>query len=66
MKYPKPIMKTRELVALGFQEDWLLYAYRKSDRNKPIAWKKNPMASNSTIYYDTEELEKFRKSQCGI
>lgn len=65
MQYPKPVMKISELKAMGFTEEYLMYVYR-NNRNA-IAWKMNPTKVNSTILFDTEELEKYRKSQarCG-
>lgn len=65
MQYPKPVMKISELKAMGFTEEYLMYVYR-NNRNA-IAWKMNPTKVNSAILFDTEELEKYRKSQanCG-
>lgn len=62
MNYPKPVMKLSELKRMGFSEEWLMEVYRLHHRRK-IAWK--GVAPNSPIQFDTEELEKFRRSQCG-
>ena len=62
MQYPKPVMKISELEKMGFTKDWLMYVFRI--RNQTIAWKISP-ARNSVILFDTEALERFRKSQCG-
>ena len=61
MKYPKPVMKKSELVAMGFADEYLMYVYR-NNRNA-IAWKMNPTKINSVILFDTEEFEKFRQRQ---
>lgn len=63
MKYPTPVMRLTELVKMGYSEDFLRALYRR--HNQKIAWK-NSTGKNSPIYFDTEELEKVRKSQCGI
>lgn len=62
MRYPKPVMRLSELKEMGFPEKWLLMVFRMQG-NRSIAWKKG-MAENSPILFDTEELEKYRKSQC--
>lgn len=64
IKYPKPVMKMSELVAMGFAKDFLMYAYRKN--TAAIAWKMNPTKSNSPILFDTEGLEKFRQAQARV
>lgn len=63
MNYPKKVMRIKELVSMGFSESFLRELYLR--RNQKIAWK-NSAGKNSPIYFDTEELEKIRKSQCGI
>lgn len=60
--YPKRVMKKSELKKLGFTEEYLMAVFRK--RNQKIAWKLSN-APNSVIYFDTVELEKFRKAQCA-
>ena len=62
MKYPKPVMRLSELKQMGFTEEWLMYIYRRRS-DKKIAWKAG-LKENSPICFDTEELEKFRKSSC--
>lgn len=62
MKYEKAVMKFSELQKMGFPREWLLMVFRTQGQRK-IAWKMS-MAENSPILFDTEELEKFRKSQC--
>ena len=54
MKFPKPIMRTSELVKMGFPEEFLRRAY--GDKNQRFATKLDPMKSNSPITYDTEGL----------
>lgn len=61
MKYPKPVMRLSELKKMGFPEEMLLTVYRLGIRD--IAWKATK-SNNSPILFDTEELEKYRKSQC--
>lgn len=62
MDYPKKVMKIKELEALGFPRKWLLAIYRA--RNNGIAWKTGTGGTTSTIYFDTDELEKYRKAKC--
>lgn len=62
MNYPKQVMKIKELVAMGYPEEWLLAIYR--NRHQKIAWKMDESKSNSPILFDTEELEKYRRSCC--
>lgn len=76
MKYPKKVMTIRELTRtddkenpennIGFSKEWLLEIYRSRSINRQfrIAWKQNENKPNSTIYFDTEALEKYRKSKC--
>ena len=61
MEYPKPVMKISELKKMGFAEQWLLSVYYIT---KGIAWKTG-YAPNSPILFDTEALEKYRKSLCN-
>jgi hypothetical protein len=62
MRYPKPVMKKSELLKMGFTEEWLMYVFRiRTDRR--IAWKTGHKP-NCPILFDTEELEKLRKSAC--
>lgn len=62
MKYPKQVMTVKELREMGFPKEFLLEIYRS--RNQKIAWKTGTGGRTSTILFDTEELEKFRKAQC--
>ena len=55
-------MRLSELKKIGFPEQWLMMAYRR--RNQTFAWKMSAK-ENSPIVFDTEGLEKFRRSQCG-
>ena len=61
MNYPKPVMKLSELKKMGFSESWLMEVYNEH-RKRKIAWKGKK--ANSPIQFDTEELEKYRRSQC--
>ena len=58
MEYPKQVMKMRELLAMGFPEEFLLKAYRSEKQN--FAWKLDMTKKNSPILFDTEEFEKYR------
>jgi hypothetical protein len=51
MKFPKPVMKTGELVAMGFTREYLRRAY--GTRGQRFATKINPAHSNSAILFDT-------------
>ena len=63
MNYPKQVMTIKELRAMGYPDEWLREIYRS--RNQKIAWKMGgENRPNSTIIFDTEELEKYRKAQC--
>lgn len=61
MEYPKKVMNIKELVELGFPDEYLRTIFRR--RNQKIAWKMSP-GRNSTILFDTDELEKYRIAQC--
>ena len=61
-KYPQKYMRLSALVKMGLPEEWLRNIYRS--RHQDIAWKMDSSKSNSPIIFDTEELEKYRKSQC--
>lgn len=61
MEYPKKVMRLKELTALGFSELALLKA--AATNGQTFAWKNNPMASNSPLLFDTDELEKWRLKQ---
>ena len=58
MKYPKPMMRTAELVRMGFSPEYLRRAYGSPGQN--FASKINPLKSNSTILFDTEGFERWR------
>lgn len=63
MDWPRPIMSITEIVNMkvGLSKEWLCAAYHSyANRNKKIAWKNSPK-SNSKIWFDTAELEKYRK-----
>lgn len=62
MKYPKQVMTIKELKDMGFPEEWLRNIYRS--RHQIIAWKMDESKLTSTILFDTEELEKYRKAHC--
>lgn len=59
MTYPKKVMRTNELVKIGFPKEYLMAAYR----TQQFAWKADPGKRNSPILFDTEELEKYRQQQ---
>lgn len=62
MQYPKPVMNLSQLKKMGFPEDWLLYIYHKRS-DKKIAWRTG-RSQQSSLLFDTEELEKYRRAQC--
>lgn len=66
MTYPKAVMTINELVKMGFSDEELrkIYRSRAINRQYHIAWKKDPTKEKSTIQFDTEALEKYRKAQC--
>lgn len=67
MTYPKAVMTIKELTALGYPEEWLraIYRSRSINRDHSIAWKMGGEDKpHSTILFDTEALEKYRKAQC--
>ncbi len=59
--YPNKIMKTEELVKMGFPKRYLMNAYRH--RNQTFAWKMDATKKNSPILFDTEGLEAYRRKQ---
>ena len=61
LEYPKPMMKTSELKAMGFAEEFLMVAYRSPDND--FATKINPMKKNSSILYDTAGFDAWRQKQ---
>ena len=67
MKYPKALMTIKELKELGWKDKYLrsIYRNRTINRNFSIAWKQGGEEKpHSTIVFDTEVLEKYRKSLC--
>lgn len=61
MEYPKKVMKMNEMKKLGFSEEMLLRA--ALEKGQTFAWKMNPVCRTSTILFDTDEFEKWRKKQ---
>ena len=67
MKYPKAVMTIGELVEMGYKEKWLrsIYRSRSINRDYSIAWKQGGEEHpHSTILFDTEALDRYRRSQC--
>lgn len=64
MIYPKKVMRKTDLMKMGFPEDMLLRASR--ERGQTMAWKENPIAKNSPLLFDTDELEKWRIKQTRV
>lgn len=64
LEYPKEVMKTSELVEMGFPEKMLLDAYRI--KGQTFAQKVNPAKKNSTIVFYTKQFEKWREEQQKI
>ena len=62
MKYPKQIMTIKELLPYGWKRRELMDIYRS--RNQKVAWKCGRGGRTSTIKFDTEELEKYRRAHC--
>ncbi len=62
MTYPKALMSIKELEKMGWHKEELMRIYRS--RNQKIAFKGGNGGRTSPIYFDTEELEKWRKAQC--
>lgn len=58
MEYPKPMMRLKELMAMGIPESMLMNAYREVGQN--FAQKIDPKRSNSPIVFDTAEFDKWR------
>lgn len=63
MEYPKPVMRMSELKKMGFPEEYLLRAYRT--RGQVFAFKSCPEKSNSPIYFDTVEFNKWHLKNAG-
>lgn len=61
IEFPKPIMKTAELVKMGFPEEMLRRAY--GDKNQTFASKINPACKNSAIVFDTHGFGIWWKNQ---
>ena len=68
MKYPKKVMTIKELTRtddpnpennIGYSREWLLQVYRLGIEG--LAWKTGTGGKTSTIYFDTELLEKYKK-----
>lgn len=57
MIYPKPVMRIKELKAMGIPETTLMRIYRT--RGQKAAWKISPGKSNSPIVFDTNELDRI-------
>lgn len=67
MKYPRQVMTITELKDMGYPVKWLreIYRSRSINRDHSIAWKMGGEDKpHSTILFDTEALEKYRKSKC--
>ena len=64
MKYPKAVMTIKELTEMGFKDEELraIYRSRSINRDFSIAWKMSDKPK-STIQFDTEALERYRKSR---
>ena len=64
LEYPKEVMKTSELVEMGFPEKMLLNAYRV--KGQTFAQKSDPAKRNSPIIFFTKQFEKWREEQQRI
>lgn len=56
-------MRRQELIRLGFSGNFLEQAYHS--RGQTFAWKSGK-TKNSPLLFDTEGLEKYRVSKCGL
>ena len=66
MEYPKPVMSTTELAKMGIPKEWLNSLYRTEyNRRNKVAWKTGT-GKNSKMLFDTAELERYRRAQCGV
>ena len=64
MEYPRAVMRKQELVnELGFSASFLDRAFKS--KGQTFAWKISNKR-NSPIEFDTEGLEKYRLTQCGL
>lgn len=54
MKFPKPVMKTSELVAMGFPKRRLLEIANK--RGQKVVFR---LADSGCFYWDTEKLKRL-------
>ena len=61
VEYPKKVMRLRALVSMGFSEMALLKI--AATNGQKLAWKNDPLKSNSPLLFDTDELEKWRIKQ---
>lgn len=65
MVYPKPQMRLRELVEMGFSKTWLLSvaqnAYLQSEYN--VAHRTSS-AKNAPYIFNTAAIERIRKNEC--
>lgn len=64
MDYPKQVMKMKEMLEMGFPEEFLLRAYRSEKQT--FAWKMDMTKKNSTILFDTAQFEKYRLGLISI
>lgn len=68
MNYPKEVMTIKELTEMGFKDKYLRSIYRDrriNNKSRPIAWKEGGEEKpKSTILFDTQEFEKYRRAQC--
>ena len=58
-KYPHRFMKKTELEEMGFSEEYLMYAFRS--KKNDFASKNNPTKEKSSIIFDTDGFEAWRK-----
>lgn len=61
MTYPKEVMSLKELIKMGFPENWLMRLYRM--KNNGLAWKAGHHKNNK-ILFDVERLERIRVAEC--
>lgn len=64
MKYPKPVMKKRELMDMGISRRFLERV--STEKGQTLAWHTNPLCEHSPLMFDTAELEKKRLSEIRL
>lgn len=64
MKYSKKVMNRKELMSMGFSENYLMRAF--STPGQTFAWRQNPTNRTSPILFDTDGFEQWRIKDCNM